>query len=127
MSNKPGDGRRVARMEKEIQQAIAQFLLRDVQRELPGLVTVSSVKMPGDLRTAKVAISLIATGGGDEAKLRKEAVKILQQWAPEVQHHLAAELNLRFVPKLTFIPDETTDRILHVENVLRRMGGKGKE
>ena len=56
-----GDGRRVARVEREIQVTIAQFLIRGFKLPLPGLVTVASVKMPADLRAAKVYISVLGS------------------------------------------------------------------
>ena len=74
-----GDGRRVARAEREIQTNVAQFLIRGFKTPLPGLVTVASVRMPGDLRTAKVYVSVLGT---DDQK--KEALELLQERAFEV-------------------------------------------
>lgn len=132
--NKSGDGRRVQRVEKEVQQAIAAFVLRDLQGELPGFVTITGVRMTADLRNARVAVSIIVpdqTGSAPaaeaERKARAEAVDILQSWAPEIQDHLNAELAMRFCPRLTFVPDDTTERVLHVESVLRDLSAKSAE
>jgi len=108
-----GDGRRVARVEREVQTTIAQFLVRGFKSALPGLVTVSQVKMPGDLRTAKVYVSVL---GSDEEQ--KTALKTLQDRAFEIQNYIGNELKMRFCPKLTFYPDHQTAEVLKVEKIL---------
>ncbi|MNJ98524.1 Ribosome-binding factor A [compost metagenome] len=109
-----GDGRRVARVEREIQATVAQFLIRGFKSPLPGLVTVASVKMPADLRTAKVYVSVL---GSDDQKER--ALEILQERAFEIQNFIGKELKMRYCPKLTFHSDFTTEEILKVERILQ--------
>lgn len=118
---KPGDGRRVARVENEVRESIAQYLLRGIQSELPGLVTVSRVQMPADLKTARVYITLIVPHGQDEAAAQEEAVEILQERAPEIQHQLNQDLALRFCPRLEFFPDRSVEKILAVEGTLKKL------
>ncbi len=116
-----GDGRRVARAEREIQTNIAQFLIRGFKTPLPGLVTVASVRMPGDLRTAKVYVSVLGT---DEQK--KEALELLQERAFEVQNYLGKELKMRFCPKVTFYLDHATEQVLKVERILHDLESERK-
>lgn len=111
-----GDGRRIARVEREIQATVAQYLIRSMRSELPGIVSVASVKMPGDLRTAKVYISVI----GSEAE-RVEVLKILTARAYEVQNFIGAELKMRYCPKLTFFTDYATDEIVKVDRILAEL------
>ena len=109
-----GDGRRVARVEREVQQTIAQFLISGFKSPLPGLVTVARVQMPGDLRTAKVYISVL----GDPQHL-DETVELLQERAFEVQSYLGKQLKMRYCPKLQFFADSNTEQILKVERILQ--------
>lgn len=109
-----GDGRRVARVEREIQQTVAQFLIRGFSARLPGLVTVSQVKMPADLRAAKVYISVM----GSE-KDQDEVIELLQERAFEIQNHIGKELKMRYCPKLTFYADHATEQVLKVEKILQ--------
>ncbi|MGZ3775446.1 MAG: 30S ribosome-binding factor RbfA [Pseudobdellovibrionaceae bacterium] len=111
-----GDGRRVARVEREVQATIAQFLIRGFKTPLPGLVTVAQVKMPPDLRTAKVYISVL---GADAQK--EETLELLQDRAFEIQNFIGKELKMRYCPKLTFFPDHTTDQVLKVEKILQEL------
>jgi ribosome-binding factor A len=108
-----GDGRRVARVEREIQATVAQFLIRGFKSPLPGLVTVASVRMPADLRAAKVYISVL---GSDEQK--EEALELLQERAFEVQNYIGKELKMRYCPKITFFLDHATEQVLKVERIL---------
>jgi ribosome-binding factor A len=111
-----GDGRRVARVEREVQATIAQFLIRGFKNPLPGLVTVARVIMPADLRAAKVYISIL---GSDEQKA--ETLETLQERAFEVQNFIGKELKMRYCPKLTFYIDEATEQVLKVERILHEL------
>lgn len=111
-----GDGRRVARVEREIQATVAQFLIRGFKTPLPGLVTVASVKMPADLRTAKVYISVL----GSE-KQQEEALDLLQERAFEIQNFIGKELKMRYCPKLTFYVDHATEQVIKVEKILHEL------
>jgi ribosome-binding factor A len=113
------DGRRVARVEKELQHVIAQYLISGFKGPLPGLVTVASVRMPGDLRTARVYVSVL----GEPEKL-DQVLEILQERAFEIQRFIGAELKMRYCPKLTFEPDHTTEQVLKVERILAEIAQK---
>jgi ribosome-binding factor A len=116
MKKEAGDSRRVARVEREIQHTVAQFLISGFKLPLPGIVTVSRVIMPGDLRTAKVFISVL----GDPKDMDK-AVEILQERSFEVQRFIGQELKMRYCPKLTFFPDHNTQEVLKVERILQTL------
>lgn len=118
-----GDGRRVARVEREVQSVISTFIISRLQRELPGLITVARVQIPADLRQARVYVSLLQTNVEEldktpQAKVLKEAVAILQSWAPDIQDEIGSKLDMKYLPKLTFFADETTEKILKVEKII---------
>lgn len=115
---KAGDNRRVPMVEREVQQSIARFLGRDFKDEIPGLLTVTAVKMPADLRSARVSVSLFVTEG-NEAEQMEKVLQKLKAWSPEIQDHLNHELRMRFVPKLTFEADTAMAKSLQIENILR--------
>ncbi len=114
--NAKGDGRRVHRVEQEIQKTVAQYLISGFRVRLPGLVTVSRVLMPADLRMAKVYISVL----GSEAE-RTEALEILQEHAYEVQNFIGRELRMRYCPKIQFYPDDTTEHVLKIDRILHEL------
>ena len=119
---KTGDGRRVARVEQEIQKTVAQFLISGFRRQLPGLVTVSRVIMPADLRNAKVYISVL----GSDAD-RKEALETLKERAFEVQNYIGKELRMRYCPKISFYLDEMTEHVLKIDRILHDLEEEKKK
>jgi ribosome-binding factor A len=108
-----GDGRRVSRVEKEVQIQIARYLISGFSQSLPGIVTVSSVRMPADLRTAKVFISVLGTDAETE-----NVLETLQGRAFEIQNFIGRELKMRYCPKLTFLKDHTTEQVIKIEKIL---------
>lgn len=108
-----GDGRRVQRVEREIQHVIAGYFISGFKGTLPGLVTVARVIMPKDLRTAKVYISVL---GADFE--RDNVIKLLNDRSYEVQNHLGRELKMRYCPRLTFFLDDTTEHVLKIDRIL---------
>ncbi|MFZ4402642.1 MAG: 30S ribosome-binding factor RbfA [Pseudobdellovibrionaceae bacterium] len=116
---KNNDGRRVARVEKEVHSAIAEFLIRGLKTPLAGIVTVSRVRMPADFRGAKVFVSVL---GSDQD--RKKSIETLQARAFEVQKYIGRELKMRYCPKLTFLIDESTEKVLKIEKILLELKSK---
>jgi len=130
-----GDGRRVARVEREVQSVISTFIIQRMQSELPGLITVARVQIPADLRIAKVYVSLLQTHLVEEAlsvEITSErsqvagkkiddltrSIQILQRWAPDIQNEIGHKLKMKYLPKITFYPDESTEKILKIEKIL---------
>lgn len=126
------DGRRVARVEREVQSVISTFIIQRLQRELPGLITVARVQIPADLRQARVYVSLLQINPDElqnepEAKVLKKAVGILQHWAPDIQEEIGNKLNMKYLPKITFFPDESTDKILKIEKIIAEISKDPKK
>lgn len=109
------DGRRIARVEKEVHGFVSQYLASSYKGEIPGFVSVSRVKMPGDLRSARVHVSFIGTTPVEQ----KQALILLQKRAPEIQRIIGDRMPMKYCPKLTFELDETTEKILKIENILK--------
>ncbi len=111
--------RRVSRVEQEIQKTVAQFLIAGFSSRLPGLVTVSRVLMPADLRSAKVYVSVL---GSEEQ--REIALETLQDRAFEIQDFIGKQLKMRYCPKLTFFHDDTTEHVLKIDRILHELEEK---
>ena len=111
---KTGDGRRVQRVEREVQGILSRFLLGTFKGDLPGIVTVTSVQMTSDLKSARVRISVLNGTPEDQ----QAATKILQSRAVEMQKYLANELPLRFTPKLQFQADQSLEKVLKIDQIL---------
>lgn len=117
--NDEDKNRRISRVEQEIQKTVAQFLISGFRSPLPGLVTISRVLMPADLRSAKVYVSVL---GSDEQ--REQALETLQERAFEVQDYIGKQLKMRYCPRLTFYNDDTTDHVLKIDRILHELDEK---
>ncbi len=117
------DGRRVARLEKEVQSVVSTFIVQKLQPELPGLVTIGRVQIPSDLRQTRVYVSLLNLN--PDEKVNEDdldlSIEILQAWAPEMQQAINKKVQMKYLPKLTFYADESTEKILKIENLLSNM------
>ncbi len=110
------DGRRIQRVEKEVHQMVANFVLMKMRDELSPFVTVTRVMMPGDLKTAKVYVS----AQGDAGEI-EHVLETLQSRAFEMQRYLNETLSLRFCPKLKFFHDDVFDDLLKVDELLHHL------
>ena len=106
--------RRVQRVEKELRQIVAEYLLTRFKDPLPQGISVTRVDVAGDLRSAKVYIRFMNSEDPQE-----EALVALQKWAPEIQKHISRQLRMKFCPRLQFLKDEFLDNVLRVERLLK--------
>ncbi len=116
------DGRRVSRVEKEVQSIVSSYIIQNLQSELPGLVTIGRVQIPADLRLAKVYVSILNINDGSSDASRADqldkAIHVLQSWAKDIQDEIGKKLKMKYLPKLTFYADESTEKILKIEKIL---------
>jgi ribosome-binding factor A len=124
------DSRRISRVEQEIQSIVSLYIIQNLQAELPGLITIGRVHVPGDLRTANVYVSLLnIRTEEDESEGKKmpsdkqldKAIKTLQYWSKDMQDAINRKLQMKYLPKLTFFADESTEKILRIEKILSNM------
>lgn len=118
---KSGDGRRVARMEHEVLRLIAQYMIAKLRDELPAIITVTRVIMPADLRSAKVYVSALNLTGSF-----KQVLEILKEHTAEIQRSIGDHLQARYCPKLQFFEDDTTEKVLKIEGIMRDLSSTKK-
>ena len=79
-------------------------------------VTVTYVEVSGDMRHAKVHVSVM----GDE-KHQQLSVSGLQSAAGFLQAKIAQRIDLRFTPRLKFILDQGVKRSIEIAQILREV------
>ena len=97
-------------------------ILRDVKdpRISDSFVTVTGADVTADLKYAKVFYSII--GEADE----KELARGLKSAAPFIRRELAARLNLRITPELSFIRDTGTRHGAAIAELLHKISEERK-
>ena len=106
---------RMRRVDEAVRQVLSDAVAQDLQDPRIGFVTMTSVKTSPDLRHARVYVSVL----GSDAE-RAATMAGLQSAHGALQRRLARELRLKRTPTLEFLYDETTDRAMHLEEILRR-------
>jgi ribosome-binding factor A len=96
-----------------IHQEISQLIQYSTQDPRLGFVTVTGVDVTGDLRLARVYISVL----GDE-KEAKSTLKVLAGAANYLRREMKETLSLRYIPELTFKLDDSLERGDRVEKLL---------
>lgn len=105
---------RTQRVADLIQKSLAQMLLQDMSDDRFRLVTVTGVTVSRDLSYAKVYVSVLV----DEEDKIKQTVIALNRAAKALRYNLAHAVNLRAVPELKFVYDESTARGFRISTLI---------
>ena len=107
---------RVERIQEQVREEVSQMLATEVRDPGVGLVTVTRIKVTGDLSLARIYWTII----GDAAE-RKKTVKALERATGFVRHLLAERLALRRVPEVKFIFDESVTAQARIEELIQEI------
>lgn len=105
---------RTQRVGDLLQKTLAQMLLQDMTDDRFRLVTITSVSVTRDLSYAKVYVSVLL----DDKDKIKETVNALNRAAKSLRYNLAREVELRVVPELKFVYDESTAHGFHLSMLI---------
>lgn len=110
---------RLRRVDEAIRQVIGDALAGDLKDPRVGFVTVTDVRTSPDLRHAHVHVSVLG-----DAERRESSMQGLRSAHGFLQRRIAAELRLKRTPTLDFHYDETTDRAMRLEALLREQAAE---
>lgn len=114
---------RIERVSETIKELLSELLLGDdIKDPRIGLVTVTAVRVSGDMTVAKVHFSVM----GDEIA-REETTKGLVSARNFMRKVIADELKLRVAPELRFVYDDSLDRALRIDQALKADSTEGSE
>jgi len=113
--------RRQVQIEKQIQESLAGFLLKNLNVSKDGLVSVTRVQVPKDLKTADIYVHQY---GKSEVE-NEELIENLTKKMSLMQKHLTQELKLRFSPRLEIHYDKAFDKTLKVDKLIYDMTQSG--
>jgi ribosome-binding factor A len=101
------------RVDEAIREVLSDTLGQGLKDPRIGFVTVTDVKTSPDLRHARVYVTVL----GDDAQ-RQATLDGLRSAHGLLQRRVASELRMKRTPALQFHYDETTDRAMHIEQLL---------
>ena len=108
-------GERPRRVAEQIQRYLSSELIPSLRDPRLGFVTVTSVDISRDLKTARVFVTVFDQ---DEEK-RHLALKALAGAAGRFRRQIGMGLRLRYTPALTFQEDLSVRRADRVERLIR--------
>jgi ribosome-binding factor A len=110
------------RVRELLKRAVCEALRREVPVGDAGLICVNDVELGGDLKNARIFISIL----GDAAQQRA-AMALLRKARPLIQEHVAKEVILKFTPRLRFSIDDSVERGNHVLRLIEELEKEQQE
>jgi ribosome-binding factor A len=107
---------RLLRVRELLKREIGEAIRREIPVQQAGLVSVTDVDVGGDLKNAKVYLSLLGT-----AEQKKTAFKLLNENRPRIQSLVAKTVVLKYTPKLKFLFDESVERGNRVVRIIEEL------
>jgi ribosome-binding factor A len=108
---------RMRRVDRAIRQVLADELAGSLKDPRVGFVTVTDIRTTGDLRSARVYVSVL----GDEDR-RAATLDGLAHAHGHLQARIAGQLGLKRTPTLEFVYDDTADRARRVDELIAEAG-----
>lgn len=111
-----GTSNRIGRTNDDIQRVLSE-LLRQVKdpRVQQGMISVTRVETTGDLRYAKVWLSVL--GQLDEREFKRG----LKSCGPWLRRELGSALSLRYTPELVFELDHSIEYGAHISRLVEQL------
>lgn len=107
---------RVEKVQELMKQEISQIILQELKDPRIGFVTVTSVECTGDLREAKIYVSLM----GNEQQIQDCWIG-LNSSLGFIRREIGRRIRLRFTPELTFELDKSLDYSAHIQELLLKI------
>jgi ribosome-binding factor A len=94
---------------ERVRELLKRTIGEAVRSEIPvgraGLITVNDVEVGGDLRSARVFISVLGN-----AEQQKAGLTLLQENRLRIQDLVAHSVILKYTPRLRFVVDDSVER-----------------
>jgi len=97
-----------------LQETLGELLQREVADPRLEFVTVTDVDTTSDLRTAHVYVTFLG-----DPPAQEEGLLALAKASGYLRQQLGKKVYLRYVPELVFHLDSSTERGLHIDQILR--------
>ncbi len=109
---------RIQRVNELLKRAIGEAIRQELPVDEAGLVTVNSVDVAGDLKSATVYTSILG-----DAEQQKRGFALLDRHRPRIQDMMARSVVLKYTPKLRFVLDDSVvrgNRVLQIIDELEK-------
>lgn len=108
--------RRVLKAAEAIREVVGMAILADLKDPRIKNVTVTFVEVAGDMRQAKVHVSIMGTESEQQLCLHG-----LQSSAGFLQKKISNRIDTRYTPRLEFVIDEGVKKSIEISRILREV------
>ena len=105
---------RLARVNELMKREIGEILQREISDPRLGFVTITAVRVTADLSQARVSFSVLAPAAELE-----NVKKSLRNARGYIRKSLAGRIEIRRIPELDFVYDETIETGARIEQTLQ--------
>lgn len=113
---------RVAKMADRIREIVARRLEKGLRDPRLGFVTITDVKVTGDLQHASVFYTVYGT-----EEERKDSAAALKSATGLLRTEVGRQLSVRLTPSLEFIPDAIPENAAAIESALAEAAKRDAE
>ena len=108
---------RVRKVELLVKDEVSKIIITKLKDPRVGFVTVTSVEMNADLKSAQIFISVMGT-----QSQKNETISSLNDASKYIRSELNQRIKLRYSPSITFRLDDTIDRAIRIGQILEELG-----
>lgn len=103
---------KIDRLEHQFIEQISNILRTEIKDERINFVTVTAVKITNDLSFAKVYVTVLNDNE------RNSILKQLNKASNFVERELSKRVDIRKMPNITFVYDESIEYAANIENII---------
>lgn len=110
---------RVDKLQALLKQEISEIIFHGLKDPRIGFVTVTQVECTGDLREAKVYVSVM----GNDSDINN-TLKGLESSLGFIRREVGKKISIRFTPEINFVLDKSLDYSDHIHKLLLSIDDK---
>lgn len=109
------------RIASNLVKEISYILMTEVKNKDINFVTITDVKLSDDLSFAKVYYTVL------DENTKKETDKVLKSAAGFIRHELRDRVDIRQIPELRFVYDESIEYSEKIEDIIEQIHENDKK
>lgn len=113
--------RRLARLQEQIKERLAELLQREIADPKLGLVTITRVQLDAEFTVCKAYWSVLAPTSTGEQKAKKDSEGVLMRARGLLQREVGRGLHTRTIPRLEFVHDEGIANAIRINKLLQEL------
>ena len=106
---------RTERVQKLARQVLGEAI-HDLKDPRIGFATVTAVRVSGDLRHARVLVSVLGT-----EEEQKKTMEGLESAKPHLRQELGHQVRMKYLPELVFELDRQSEEAEHLETLIQKL------